>query len=395
LFQLPFKSTCAPRPALNYVAARNLPPYTAANEGGSLRSSETRCVFSQSLSLTSNPVNQHPVHRGPCGPEIPPSDVSAWRAVVRVLRSTGTSTLDSLSTVLFPADCRVCGLPLAGFTVLPVCPSCWNDLPSQTGALCACCGEAVDSKPDLPRDTLCRPCRVAPPDFQKAVAHGVYQGKLRTLLHLLKYDGMEPLAKRLGALLAEQVLEIPNLPEDLLAVPVPLYRQKRRARGFNQSELLARGLLAALRRRRPELHVQLVSALLVRKRATESQAGLNPHERRENVRGAFAVPRPDAVKERNVLLIDDIYTTGATARACSQALRRAGAASILVATVARAQKEQAQEPEALDWREPGTPELPMEQDFVYWEEGRYRAPGSGHRANPPEELPDSGADLQG
>ena len=315
-------------------------------------------------------MNQHPVHRGPCGPEIPPSDVSAWRAVVRVLRSTGTSILDSLSSVLFPADCRVCGLPLAGFTLLPVCTTCWNDLPSQTGALCACCGEAVDSEAGLARETLCRPCRTAPPDFQIAVAHGIYQGKLRSLLHLLKYDGMEPLAKRLGALLAEQVLAIPELPTDLLAVPVPLYRKKRRSRGFNQSELLARGLLAALCRRRPELHVQLASALLVRKRATESQAGLSPHGRRVNVRGAFAVPRPDAVKGRSVLLIDDIYTTGATARACTQALRRAGAASVLVATVARAQKEHAQEPEDLRWREPGTPEVPMEEDFVFWEEGR-------------------------
>jgi ComF family protein len=290
--------------------------------------------------------------------------------VVRVLRSTGTSTLDSLSAVLFPADCRVCGLPLAGFTLLPVCPSCWNDLPSQTGALCACCGETVGSAPGLACETLCRPCRVAPPDFRKAVAHGVYQGKLRTLLHLLKYDGMEPLAKRLGALLAEQILAISDLPDDLLAVPVPLYRKKRRTRGFNQSELLARGLLAALTRRRPELHVELAPALLMRQRATESQAGLTPHERRVNVRGAFAVPRPATVKGRNVLLIDDIYTTGATARACSQALRRAGAASVLVATIARAQKEHAQDPEDLHWREPGTPELPMEQDFVYWEEGK-------------------------
>ena len=343
-------------------------------------------------------MNQHPVHRGPCGPEIPPSesDVSAWRAVVRVLRSTGISTLDSLSSVLFPADCRVCGLPLAGFTLLPVCSSCWNDLPSQTGPLCACCGEAVDSVPDsetgLAGDTLCRPCRVAPPDFARAVAHGVYQGKLRTLLHLLKYDGMEPLAKRLGALLAEQVVAIPELPTDLLAVPVPLYRKKRRSRGFNQSELLARGLLAALRRRRPELQIQLAHALLVRERATESQAGLNPHERRVNVRGAFAVPRPDTVKGRNVLLIDDIYTTGATARACSQALRRAGAASVLVATVARAQMEHAQHSEDLQWREPGAQELPMEQDFVLWEEGRYRAPGSGHRAHQAKQLPESGAD---
>lgn len=340
-------------------------------------------------------MNQHPVHRGPCGPEIPLSDVSAWRAVVRVLRSTGASILDSLTSVLFPADCRVCGLPLARFTLLPVCHSCWSDLPTQAGALCACCGEALDFDPSIAGETLCRPCLIAPPDFTRAVAHGVYQGTLRTLLHLLKYDGMEPLAKRLGALLAEQVGAIPDLPSDLLAVPVPLYRKKRRSRGFNQSELLARGVMTALRRRRPELRIQVVHALLVRRRATESQAGLNPHERRVNVRGAFAVPRPDTVKGRNVLLIDDIYTTGATARACSQALRRAGAASVLVATVARAQKEHAQVVEDLHGRERDTSELPMEEDFVYWEEGRNGAPGSEHRTHQAEELPESGADLQG
>jgi hypoxanthine phosphoribosyltransferase len=71
-----------------------------------------------------------------------------------------------------------------------------------------------------------------------------------------------------------------------------------------------------------------------------------------------------------VLLVDDIFTTGATARACSQALRRAGAASVWVATVARAQKEHARHSEDLDLREPERPELPMEQDFVLWEEGR-------------------------
>jgi ComF family protein len=286
-------------------------------------------------------------------------------------------TLDSLSSVLFPANCRVCGLPLAAFTLLPVCSSCWNDLPAQTGTLCTCCGEAVDfTSADEP---LCRRCRATPPAFTKAVAFGVYQTKLRTLLHLLKYDGMEPLAKRLGALLAGSVLAIPDLPADLFAVPVPLYGKKRRSRGFNQSELLARGLMAALRQRRPETHIKLAAALLVRQRATESQAGLTPHERRANVRGAFFVPHPQTIQGRNVLLIDDIYTTGATARACSTALRRAGAATVWVATVARAQKQHVAQPEDLCLREPASPELPMEQDFVFWEEGRPVSTGGDAR----------------
>jgi ComF family protein len=283
-------------------------------------------------------------------------------------------TLDSLTSVIFPADCRVCGLPLVGFTLLPVCSSCWNDLPAQSGLLCTRCGEAIDFEPasgtELEAENLCRPCRVAPPDFDKAVAHGVYQSKLRTLLHLLKYDGVESLAKPLGALLADQVLAIPELPADLLAVPVPLFRKKRRSRGFNQSDLLARGMMSALRQRRPEIQIKLAPALLVRQRETQSQAGLDPHQRRANVRGAFFVPKPETIRGRNVVLVDDIYTTGATARACSTALRRAGAASVWVATVARAQKEHAQQPEDLHLREPADTELPMEQDFVFWEEGR-------------------------
>jgi ComF family protein len=298
--------------------------------------------------------------------------------VVRVLRSTSWATLDSFSSVLFPADCRVCRLPLAGFTLLPVCSSCWNDLPAQTGSLCARCGEALFWDPSPAAAALCRPCQTVPPDFTQAVAYGVYHSKLRTLLHLLKYDGMEPLAKPLGALLAEPVLALPDLPAELLAVPVPLYGKKRSSRGFNQSERLARGLIAALRRRRPEMRIERAAALLVRQRATESQAGLTPHQRRANVRGAFFVPRPQIIEGRHVLLIDDIFTTGATARACSTALRRAGAASVWVATVARAQKEQtnASRPEDLHLREPET-ELPMEQDFAFWEEQRRPASTGG------------------
>jgi ComF family protein len=226
---------------------------------------------------------------------------------------------------------------------------------------------------------MCRPCRATPPDFTTAVAFGVYQNELRSLLHLLKYDGMEPLAMRLGALLADAVLAIPDLPPDLLVVPVPLYGKKRRSRGFNQSELLARGLMAAIRQRRPETHIKLAAALLVRQRATESQAGLTPRARRANVRGAFFVPHPETIKGRNVLLVDDIYTTGATARACSTALRRAGAAAVWVATVARAQKQHTAQPEDVHLREPAWPELPMEQDFVFWEEGRPVSTGGDAR----------------
>lgn len=339
--------------------------------------SAERCVFrSQSVSLAGHGVNPDGVQRRMRGPEISTSEISAWRAVVRVLRSTAAGALHSLTSVIFPADCRVCGLPLSGFSLLPVCNSCWNNLPKQSGALCARCGEAIQVLPG-PDPGPCRLCRAAPPPFEKAVAHGVYAGKLRTFVHLLKYDGMEPLARRLGALAGREALAIADLPDHLVLVPVPLWAAKGRQRGFNQAEMLARGAMAEMQRLRPVMRLQLAVDALERRRATESQAALSAHQRRVNVRGAFFVSRPAGIDGRDVLLIDDIYTSGATARACTRALRSAGAQRVWVATVARAQREDAaQQLVGMDFRsvaeaqnaDPAEP--PMELDVAFWEEGR-------------------------
>ena len=117
---------------------------------------------------------------------------------------------------------------------------------------------------------------------------------------------------------------------------------------------------AVLRARRPDWKLIVTGGALERRKATLSQAGLSPHQRRANLRGVFFVPQPELIAGRDILLIDDIYTTGATARACSQVLRRAGAASVRVATVARPQRENAASPQFEQ------EELPMEQDVAFW-----------------------------
>jgi ComF family protein len=119
---------------------------------------------------------------------------------------------------------------------------------------------------------------------------------------------------------------------------VPLYTRKLRQRGFNQSELIVRNALKlADRSGRFTLH----SEVLQRSRETQSQTGLTRHQRRENIRGAFAVARPERIAGCEVLLVDDVFTTGTTVSECARVLRRAGASKVFVATVARTLKADA------------------------------------------------------
>jgi ComF family protein len=233
------------------------------------------------------------------------------------------------------------------------------------GALCAICGErvfspfAVSSAAGEPRCGLCR--RVTPA-FVRAVAYGSYEGGLRELIHLLKYGGVLPAANVLGRMLAEAIA---TLEPDFSAAPalvatVPLFRGKRRQRGFNQAELIAR---AALKFHAAENRLRLGECVLERQRETQSQTGLTSHQRRENLRGAFVVAQPEMVRGQEVLVVDDVYTTGATVSECARVLLRAGASKVWVATVARTLKASAQyaemEPRFLEREEIETGDVSM------------------------------------
>jgi ComF family protein len=162
---------------------------------------------------------------------------------------------------------------------------------------------------------------------------------MRDAIHALKYDRIRPAARRLGAMLAAAIE--PLFAEafcELLIVPVPLHRSRHRQRGFNQARALAGCAIEILRKSHPVWRLRLAPATLMRQRPTESQAGLTPRQRRQNVRGVFKVSDPSAVRGKLVLLVDDILTTGATARAAAQSLLKAGAASVYVATLARARR---------------------------------------------------------
>ena len=267
----------------------------------------------------------------------PLSETSRWRAIVRVLRSP----VDAVGSALLPASCSLCGSSLPRLSSVPICDVCWSEIPVRCGVVCSRCGDSLDAPvvEGIAATQLCRVCRVAPPAFARAVSFGTYDGRLRDAIHALKYDRLHPAARKLGAMLAEAIAPLqPEVPGGMLVIPVPLHRTKQRQRGFNQARALAQGAINASSRLYPEWKLALAPSTLMRLRATETQAGLTPTQRRKNVRGAFKVSDPAAVRGQNVLLVDDILTTGATARAAAQSLIKAGAASVYVATLARARR---------------------------------------------------------
>ncbi len=237
-----------------------------------------------------------------------------------------------------------------------MCPDYLTAIHPVEEKVCSICSERVlSSYADVDDDGVrrCPVCRRLDRPFERAASYGSYDGGLRELIHLLKYNGVRPAASVLGRMLADVLvgLEPPFGQSAVIVVPVPLFQGKRRQRGFNQAELIAR---AALKSAASPSRFELNTETLVRTRETHSQLGLTSHQRRENLRGAFAIRRAQEVTGREILLVDDVYTTGTTVSECARILRRAAASKVWVVTVARtlklASKYQELEPEETGFR---------------------------------------------
>ena len=241
--------------------------------------------------------------------------------------------LDWLVDWLYPPRCRGCGGRIYGRDAEYFCTGCWSEIRIVSHPLCTICGRPFPAASG--DDHLCGICLARTPQFARARAWACYpreevsEHPLRRVVQKFKYGRRVSLGKPLGRLMAQGCQEFLSECAVDVIIPVPLHPKRLRWRGFNQSVLLARQLSRVL-------DVPMDPFVLCRSKETPPQTQLTEEERRRNVRRAFSLNPHKSVKGRRVLLVDDVYTSGATVNECSRSLKQAGAKEVYVLTLARA-----------------------------------------------------------
>lgn len=250
--------------------------------------------------------------------------------LTELIRQTWTGVLD----LVFAPICLSCSQPVsAGAPERLVCGVCWSRCRALPAPRCDRCWNPVE--PHREPSPVCRTCRGWPAGV-RCIRSAFALGEVpRALVHALKYGGWSAAAGGMAARMARLELLPDAASEARLVVPVPTSRTRMRERGYNQAALLAREFAARTGRAyRPDL--------LLRTRAAASQTSLHPGDRRANVARAFSAPAGQsgsALLGEHVILIDDVWTTGATALSCAESLREGGARAVSVVTFARAVPE--------------------------------------------------------
>ena len=234
---------------------------------------------------------------------------------------------DGLLTLIYPQACAICGGSVERREMIPACINCWNSTRIFTGAETCCwkCGVVAHGMRVIePTEVHCRRCEDQ--QFEAARACGVYEGALRESILLLK---RQPFLNRHLVKLLVAVAKRPPLDVATRVIPVPLHADRERQRGFNQALLMTQAITPHLRLVSDEKNLVRLAA------ANKYRAGLDAKGRLDTVVDAFEVRRPTLVRGETILLVDDVFTTGATASSCAEVLLRAEARAVYVLTAAR------------------------------------------------------------
>ena len=234
--------------------------------------------------------------------------------------------LNDVSDVIFPPRCLGCAEILHPHRGQLFCPACNEKINFITGSLCPVCGTTFSNSPA--ESHLCGNCIENKTYFSCARAVFSYETIILDALHKFKYGNNISVGAMLASFMADFSFPDVNFSDYSLIIPVPLHIKRLRERGFNQSLILARALAK-------KWQIPVNFSLLKRHKSTLTQTGLHKTERKQNIKGAFEVSDKNKIANKNVILVDDVYTTGATINECAKTLIKAGAQKVTVLTLAR------------------------------------------------------------
>ncbi len=234
--------------------------------------------------------------------------------------------LRGIKDLIYPDYCLSCGnkiISRAGQA--PLCPACRCRIEENTPPLCVSCGRQLTGQ--APGKNLCRSCLKRNFSFDRAFSPCKYEGVVKKLIHEFKYSGKDYLGKFLGKILRDFTCAHP-LPVGYidLVIPVPLHKDRLREREFNQAHILSESVAGVFGRKTS-------SGILMRKKPTRTQTELGFAQRQKNIKGSFAADGSGILKGSDVLLVDDVLTTGATASEAAKTLKEAGAKKVYVLTL--------------------------------------------------------------
>lgn len=245
------------------------------------------------------------------------------KRIFPLVMSCGNLVLD----LILPPKCLKCAARVD--TAHNICPDCWKELTFLTGKSCFCCGYpfGIDATVDYSMigDTLCGACAKGPRHFDRAISALRYDDESSNMVIGFKHNDRTEYTRYFTKLLKNAGREL--IEESEMVIPVPLHQRRLIKRRYNQSALLSARLAF-------ETGLDHDPEILLRTKNTPPQAG-NLNKRQKNVSGAFKVNANKDIRGKNVLLIDDVYTTGATVENCARVLKKAGAKKVNILTVFR------------------------------------------------------------
>jgi ComF family protein len=239
--------------------------------------------------------------------------------------------LNKLFDLIFHSNCRVCKLPLDDNRKLCICSSCWLKIEIIREPLCKKCGIPLYA---AGVGRICGNCIKDKNYFSIARSIGVYDGTLREAIHLFKYKSKTLLGNYFAELIKDKIDNDFDYKHKLLknidyVLPVPLHKKKLKQREYNQSMILSRIVSEYT-------NIPILPDCLVRIKTTTPQSKLPRKKRFENIKGVFDVKKPENIHNKTLLLVDDIFTTGATINECSKVLLKYGAKETRVLTLSHA-----------------------------------------------------------